>query len=415
MSRLLLRMQALERACRRARCRVHGSDCSPRRLLVVVLLLLGMGLAACGSAAPAARDTADARFSAADRSSATPPAVAAVAPADIDALFADIAADEPGVALVVMHDGAVIYEQGYGVTALTTGQPMTSETSFHIGSSGKQFTGLAVMLLAEADQLAYDDPITDYLPELETLEEVPTIRQVLQHTAGIPDYDEDLLDEYDMPDNEDALAWLAYEGAVEFTPGSQFAYSNAGYEVLGTLVERISDQRFADFLHTEVFEPLAMDHSFSLPNPQRLSDPQRARGYAVDASGTFTLDDSDPLDGLVGSGSVYASAHDLGRYMDALLASELVSAATLEAGLRPAILNDGTVSPYGFGWDVITTDLGPTIGHSGAWQGFLSHIAHFQDADLTVIVLTNRTDRDPEDDAFEIATRYLADSPTTPR
>lgn len=235
------------------------------------------------------------------------------------------------------------------------------------------------------------------------------------HTAGIPDYDGDLLDEYDMPDNEDALAWLAYEGVVEFTPGSQFAYSNAGYEVLGALVERISDQRFADFLHTEVFEPLAMDHSFSLPNPQRLSDPQRARGYAVDASGTFTLDDSDPLDGLVGSGSVYASAHDLGRYMDALLANELVSAATLEAGLRPAILNDDTVSPYGFGWDVRTTDLGPTIGHSGAWQGFLSHIAHFQDADLTVIVLTNRTDRDPEDDAFEIATRYLADSPTTPR
>lgn len=384
------------------------------RHIGVSLLLIGIMLAACGGAAlaPAGRDTAEALLPATDHASAT---LTTVSSADIDALFADIAADEPGAALVVLQGGHVIYAQGYGVTNLTTEQPITPDTVFHIGSSGKQFTGLAIMLLAEANQLDYDDLITVYLPELADMEEIPTIRQLLHHTAGIPDYYEYLLDDYDMPDNDDALEWLEYKGGVEFTPGSQVVYSNAGYEVLGTLIERITEQRFADFLHAEVFEPLAMEHSFSLPNPQRLDDPLRARGYAVDASGAFILYDSDPLDGLVGSGSVYASAHDLGRYMTALLAGELVSTATLAEGLRPATLNDGTVSYYGFGWDVVPTELGATIGHSGAWQGFLSSIAHFQEADLTVIVLTNRTDRYPEDDAFEIAALYLSDSPTPSR
>lgn len=418
MNRHLLHIQPIKNLCRRSWCRVHRPNCLHKRLLVVVLLLIGMVQAACGRAAPAApapvaRATADSLP--ADSSSATPTAVSPVSPADIDALFADIAADEPGAALVVLQGRDIIYAQGYGVTDLTTGQPITPDTVFHIGSSGKQFTGLAIMLLAEANLLDYDDPITDYLPELETLEDIPTIRQLLHHTAGIPDYYDDLLDNYDMPDNDVALEWLEYEGVIEFTPGSQFAYSNAGYEVLGTLVERISEQRFGDFLHIQIFEPLAMERSFSLPNLQRLDDPLRARGYEVDDSGAFTLYDSDPLDGLVGSGSVYASAHDLGRYMTALLAGELVSTATLEEGLQPAILNDGTVSHYGFGWDVMEADLGPTIGHSGAWQGFLSYIVHFQEADLTVIVLTNRTDRYPEDDAFEIAALYLSDRATLSR
>lgn len=373
------------------------------------LLLIPLLLGACAQEpAPEASPAQEPPAAQVPPAALTNAAPALVESAAIDAIFSDIGATEPGAAVLVMQGDEIVYEQGYGLTELETGSPITPDTIFQIASAGKQFTGLAVMLLHEDGLLTYDDPITTHLPELAALGEPVTIRQLLHHTAGMPDYHDDLEEEYGTPTNADALAWLARAGRLQFAPGSAFAYSNAGYEVLGSLVERVSGQRFADFLQARIFGPLALQQSFSLPNPQRKNDPLRARGYEVGESGAFTLYDDDPLDNLVGSGSVYSSARDMGRYITALLQGDLVGLETLEVGLTPATLTDGTESPYGFGWDIVTTAGAGYIGHSGSWQGFVSHIAHFADGDLTVIVLANRTDRDPQADALTIAEMYGA-------
>jgi CubicO group peptidase (beta-lactamase class C family) len=331
--------------------------------------------------------------------------------ATIDPFFADIADDEPGGAVAVLQDGDLVYAQGYGLADLETGRPITPQTIFHIGSVGKMMTAYVIMLLSESGHLTYDDPITRFLPELMGPGDHVTIRHLLQHTGGIPDYEDDLLDAFpdQMPTNADALEILADDMDLLFTPGDQFAYSNAGYELLGTIIERVSDQPFPDVLHERLFAPLEMTRTFSLPtNPERLTDPQRARGYEVE-SGTFELYDADPLDHLVGSGSIYSTVEDLARFDRELDAPTLLSPTTLAEAFEPAHLRDGSREPYGFGWELGTYADLPFIGHSGGWQGFLSYYGRFPSAGLTIVVLSNRTDLDPEALVFDLADLALAE------
>ncbi len=369
-------------------------------------------LAACGGAAqpaPTSNVSDTSRSIALSTQNTTPPASATGA--TIDDLFSFIGADEPGAVVLVAQGDSILYQQGYGLTAYgatsadRNGTPLDADTIFHIGSTGKQFTGVALLLLAHDGLIDYDAPVTTYLPELAGLADDVTIRMLLHHTAGMPDYYDNLLDLSDAPTNAIALQWLADEGELVFTPGNQFEYSNAGYEVLGSVVERVSGQTFAAFLAERLFVPHAMPRSFSLPASDRLNDPNRARGYTTDAGG-FDLYDSDPLDNLVGSGSVYASANDLHRYIVALNSDAIVPPDVLRVAFEPALLNNGMRYPYGFGWDVSGDTPTTYYGHAGAWQGFVSYVGHYLASNLTIIILCNRDDVDTEALFFEIASLY---------
>lgn len=375
------------------------------------LIILGsvLLLAACGGASPPT-PTSDAgntnRSSALSTQNTSAPDGATGAA--IDDLFRFIGADEPGAVVLVAQGDSVRYQQGYGLTTPGNGTPLNADTIFHIGSTGKQLTGVALMLLAQDGLIDYDAPVTTYLPELAGFADRVTIRMLLHHTAGMPDYYADLYNLDEQPTNDTALQWLATEGELVFTPGNQFAYSNAGYEVLGSVVERVSGQSFAAFLDERLFAPHGMTRSFSLPTRDRLNDPNRARGYTTEDGG-FDLYDSDLLDNLVGSGSVYASANDLHRYSVALNSGAIVPPDALRVAFTPALLNDGTPYPYGFGWDVSGDSPTTYYGHAGAWQGFVSYLGHYTDADLTIVILSNRDDVDTEALFFEIASLYGLD------
>lgn len=327
---------------------------------------------------------------------------------DVDALFTEfITATAPGAAVLVAKSGQIVHQAGYGLANLTTRTRNTPQTIFHMASAGKQFTGLAIMLLAEAGRLAYDDPVAKHLPQLQKrFGKAITLRRLLHHTSGLTDYygDEALTERFPTPTNADILTYLAEIGSLDFVPGQKYEYSNPGYDVLGAVVEQVSGQTFDAFLQTRVFKPLGMKNSFSY-NPARLSDPTRALGYDVEGE-TFTLYDSDPLDQIVGSGSVFSTVADLFLYDQALYTEKLVKQKTLAEALKPAELNDGTHEPYGFGWEVDEYYDYPYMAHSGSWVGFLSYMVRIPKQKLSVFILSNRTDTETEGLAFQIVDMY---------
>jgi len=327
----------------------------------------------------------------------------------IDALFANfISPDTPGAAVLVAHNGQIVYQAGYGLARLDTQTHNTPNTIFHLASAGKQFTGLALMMLAEAGQLNYDDPVVKHLPELEaTLGSVVTLRHLLHHTGGVSDYygNDDFIARFPTPTNAEMLTFLSEQGGLEFTPGDRFEYSNSGYDILGSVIERVAGQTFGAFMQTRVFQRLGMTSTFSY-DPQRLADPARALGYAPEGD-HFDLYDSDSLDQLVGSGSIFSSVADLFRYDQALYTETLVKHASLTAAIQSGRLNDGSLTDYGFGWEVGQYAGTAYMGHSGSWVGFTSYMLRFPDQKLSVFVLSNRADTEAETLATQVADLYL--------
>jgi CubicO group peptidase (beta-lactamase class C family) len=314
----------------------------------------------------------------------------------MEALLATLqTGDAPGAAAIVIRDGAVVYSASLGLADVERRIPIGRRTAFDIASVAKQFTGMLAMMLHEEGRLDYDTPVIRILPELSRFGEQMTVRHLLTHTSGLPDY-YDALARAGGPNgwvsNGDALALLARQGDPVFRPGDRFEYSDAGYEMLALVLERIAGQPFADLLRRRIFEPLGMKGTRLRDRPD-VSVPDRARGYTL-RGGTFFADAGHPLDFLAGSGAINTTVGDLYLWDQALTSDRLVRRATLEDALRPMRLNDGTESDYGFGWFLKKDHGHRRQEHPGSWQGFQAFIVRYPDDRFTVILLSNRSDLD---------------------
>ena len=324
----------------------------------------------------------------------------------VDELFAPLATGvQPGAAVMVIRRGQIVHQAGYGYADLERRVPITAGSAFNLASVSKQFTAMAVMVLAASGDLGYDDPVSRYLPQLSPYKGV-TIRQLMTHTGGLPDYYDVIDTRYGMPSNAEALALLADISTPDFPPGERFAYSNSGYDMLGPLVEAVSGTDFATFMRERVFTPAGMRHSVihdhTLP---RIAS--RAYGYEPIGDG-FRLNDDDPLNGIVGSGSMYSTLKDLFRWDQALYTDTLVSRSALDGAFEPGRLNDGTAIDYGFGWALDQYDGRRRVRHGGSWVGFRTHIARYPDERFTVVILANRSDLHPERYVDAITDIYLS-------
>lgn len=328
---------------------------------------------------------------------------------EVDALMAGYA-DGPGGAVMVIQAGEIVHQNGYGLADVENGTPITTDTIFHLGSVGKQFTAIGIMLLAEQGLLNYDDPISMHLPELAWMSDEVTVRYLLHHTSGIMGYDDSdgiynaLVTSAEKPGNDDLLQVLAEQGEMLASPGDEYNYSNAGYDLLGILIERLSGQSYPDFMEENIFAPLGMSNSFAVPNDARLEDENVVESYSTE--GAY---EPDELDGLNGSGSIYSTLGDMYLYDQALYTNDLVSQETLEEAFTSGILNDGEETAYGFGFE-LGEHAGETyIGHSGAWLGFESYYLRFPTRNLSVVVLLNLdySEEGAEGIAFAAADLYL--------
>src|SRR5439155_4751850 len=181
-----------------------------------------------------------------------------------DHVGGQIRAGEPGLAIAIVKSGAIVHAAGYGLADLRANVAIAPDTIFHLASCGKQFTGLGVLMLAEAGKLDLDDPVSRHLPGLSGFDPKVTIRRLLHHTSGIRDlYDEEGIEEVlsrcERPANADIIRTYVDLGCpVARGPGEAFCYSNSGYDLLGTVIERASGQSYHDFFQARVFDPLGM-------------------------------------------------------------------------------------------------------------------------------------------------------------
>lgn len=303
--------------------------------------------------------------------------------------------------VLVAEKGKVIYSRSFGLANETTKEKLDENSIFELASCSKQFTAMAIMLLKESGKLRLDDPVAKYIPELSRYGTI-TIRHLLNHTGGLPDYMEIMDRVYDksrIATNKDIIAiFKQQEPKILFEPGTRYEYSNTGYALLASVIESASGISYADYLQQAIFQPLQMDRSFVYT--RRLA-PREIPGYAfgyVDAkSETWMLPDDVEatkivvwLDGIVGDGTVNSTVTDLLKWDRALYTTKLLSAEGMKEVFSPARLNDGSVTKYGFGWGLDSAaDYGRIVSHSGGWPGYVTWIERHLDNDKTIIILQN--------------------------
>ncbi|MBI2332094.1 MAG: beta-lactamase family protein [Chloroflexi bacterium] len=332
---------------------------------------------------------------------------------EVDALMARYA-DGPGGAVMVIQDGEIVHQNGYGLADVKTGKSITTDSVFHLGSVGKQFTAMGVMMLVERGLVEYDAPIGTCIPELAWMDNEVTVRRLLHHTSGILGYDESediynaLVESSATPTNEDLLDVLAQQGGMLANPGDEYSYSNTGYEILGSLIERVSGQSYSAFMDENIFKPLGMLNTFSVPNDRRLKDENVAQSYYFEDGQPWAYE-PDILDALNGSGSIYSTLGDMYLYDQALYTNKLVSQETLAEAYVSGVLNNGEETAYGFALDLGEYAGETYVGHSGSWLGFDSYYLRFPERKLSVVVLLNLdySEEGAEGIAFSAADLYL--------
>ncbi len=339
----------------------------------------------------------------------------------IDSIFVQLkSANAPGAAVLVVRDGKIVLEQGYGLGDLRSHVPITAETNFRLASCTKQFTAMAIMLLAHDGKLRYDQTLSQIFPEFPAYGETITIRQLLNHTSGLKDYEDLLNAQYPhtpdekIPQIHDAevLKLMERQTATDFPPGSQWRYSNSGYVLLGLVVEKVSGVPFGGFLQERVFAPLKMTNSI-LYEKGKNDVAHRAYGHTF-ARGKWKQTDQSSTSATLGDGGIYSSIDDLAKWDAALASCKLLSEKEMRDGLTPVRVpaaKDASAplgnQSYGFGWF-----LDPYKGHRRTWHygetvGFRTTIQRFPDDELTVIVLANRSDVNPQELALKVADLYL--------
>jgi CubicO group peptidase (beta-lactamase class C family) len=325
----------------------------------------------------------------------------------VDSLFsAYTGSSVPGASVVVIQGGQVIVRRAYGSSDLERHVAATPETDYRLASVSKQFTAMAVMLLAKDGKLRYDQPVRDFLPELPSAARAVTVRHLLNHTSGLWDY-EALIPESRTTqlNDDDVLALVASKDALSSSPGAIYCYSNSGYVLLGLIVARASGMSFPDYLRTRIFLPLGMSATVAHVEG-RDSVPHRAYGYSPRA-GSFVLTDQSVTSATLGDGGIYSNVDDMARWDRALSDATFVDAATMTLATTPPALPAGATSEYGFGWFIDRYRGEKRWRHTGETSGFRNAVARFPDRRLTVIILTNRSSGEPQAIAERIADRLL--------
>lgn len=313
----------------------------------------------------------------------------------IDALFRDYTGAVPGASVIVVHDGHTLYQRAYGLSNLSPATPATPTTDYRLASLTKQFTALAVMLLARDGKLRYDEPIGYLLPDLPPRLRPLTVRQLLTHTSGIWDY-EDLIPDTQTAQVSDAdvLRMVSRQDTLYFRPGTKFQYSNTAYVLLGLIVERTAGVPLPRFLEERIFKPAGMTNTllFEAGGP---AVPERAYGYTPDSGRTtFRPTDQSVTSATRGDGGIYSSVVDLAKWSEALAGGALLDRRRLAEGFTSAVLADGTRTGYGFGWYVDTFRGARRLWHHGETSGFRNTIVRFPDLHATIVVLSNRNGGD---------------------
>ncbi len=333
----------------------------------------------------------------------------------VDTLIQEImsARHIPGLSLALVREGKVILARGYGVANLELSVPATEKTNFPIYSITKSFTAIATMMLVEDGKISLDDPISKHLSGISPAGSAVTIRQLLNHTSGIRNY-QDRPPEPDEELTDDTLPsytkWVADITLVS-PPGERWDYQDTGYYLLGRLIEKVSGKPYEQFLRERIFRPLGMNETHLLTFDELI--PNRAAGYSW-RDGAFRNARQVKLATQLGNSGLVSTVIDMAKWDASLYTDKLLKPASLDQMWTNATLKNGQiVSSYGLGFGLTPFRGRRRVGHTGGGPGFVSAYSRFIDDKVTVIVLANADQEEIRigEIANEIASLFLTQRP----
>ena len=313
----------------------------------------------------------------------------------------------PGVALAVIKDGKIVKAEGYGIANIELNVPVRADTVFKIGSVSKQFLSAGILMLAQEGKLSLDDPISKYLDGTPETWKLITIRHLLTHTSGIvreaPGFDP-----LKIQSDADVIK-TAYSLPLRFAPGEKWEYCNVGYFSLAEIIRKVSGKPWGDYLNEVLFKPLEMNATRTTSMTELVHN--RANGYGW-RDGKYS--NAAIYLALRPSGAFLSTVLDLAKWDAALYTERFLTQATREQMWTEAKLNSGKTYPYGFGWSLDSVGGHTLKHHGGSLPGFRAELSRFMDDRLSVIVLTNSNNADPETIALEVAEFYIPNLIPTP-
>ena len=313
---------------------------------------------------------------------------------------------EPGVAVIVVKDGEIVFRKGHGMANLELGVPMEPDMVFRIASVTKQFTAVAILMLAEQGKLSLDDSISKFLPDYPTHGHLITLKHLLTHTSGIKSYTS-------MP--EWIPLWrkdFTVQELIDFfkdqpmvsEPDKRWDYNNSGYILLGAIIEKVSGQTYEEFISKSIFDPLGMKQSY-YDNPLKVI-PRRVAGYDKSADG-FTNAAYISMTQPYAAGALASTVDDLALWDSALYTEKLLKLKNLNQAHISHQLIDGSPTAYGYGWIISEYTGHRLVEHGGGIHGFRSRTIRLPDDRIFVAVLSNNGGVNPEKLAFKIAALTL--------
>ena len=323
-----------------------------------------------------------------------------------DILSAYQSSDNPGASVLVFKDDKIIFKKGYGVSNVSTKEAINPNSNFRLASVTKQFTAMSILLLVQKGRLKLEDPLKKYFPSFPAYGKDIKIKHLLTHTSGLMDY-EDLMSPTQAVQLHDTncLQLMYKANGLYFAPGSQYKYSNTGYAILALIVEKISGQDYGVFLKENIFKPLKMKTSVAFEEGKS-TIPNRAYGYSSD-NGSWVETDQSMTSAVLGDGGIYTNTIEMTQWIKALWDYKLLgSEMQIQAWTRKK-LNNGTPIDYGYGWHIEDYKNITHPHHGGSSIGFRNQLLLFPEQKLMVIILTNRNEGDPMNEAKKIADIYL--------
>jgi CubicO group peptidase (beta-lactamase class C family) len=285
--------------------------------------------------------------------------------------------------VLVAKKGDLLLNKGYGYKNLTEETANTPQTQFQIGSVTKQFTTAVIMKLQETGQLSVADHISKYFPNYPKGDSI-TIEQLMTHTSGIYSYTSDakfMANEVTKPHTREQMMALFQNKPLDFSPGTDWNYSNSGFSMLGYIAEKASGKTYEKLVHELIFSPLQMNHSgFDFTH---LSGQNKALGYFQYQGKTSAR--SPIVDSTVSyaAGAIYATTLDLYKWTQAVQAKKILSATSWTSSFTPRL------NSYGYGWNIDTINGHRSINHSGGIHGFNANLAILPEDSIAIILLSN--------------------------
>ncbi|NHF58047.1 serine hydrolase [Flavobacteriaceae bacterium TP-CH-4] len=338
---------------------------------------------------------------------------------DLEKIFDDLARtlyqpESPGLTVLVAKNDDILYRKAFGMANMELKVPMKPENVFELGSITKQFTAVAILMLMEQGKIDLLDPITTYVPDYPMQGKQITIHHLLNHTSGIKSYTEmgDLSSFARNDKTPTELIDYFKNEPMDFNPGDAWHYNNSGYIILGHIIEVVSGMSYADFIETNIFQPLGMTNSYYGSHTQLIRN--RASGYMPSESG-YRNADYLSMTLPYAAGSLMSTVDDMFLWFQAIRDNTLISAQSKAKAFTDTKLNNGKPTHYGYGWQIDEINGVQSIEHGGGIFGYVTQGVYVPSENVYVIILTNRNGNSPQSTAIKMAAHAIGEPFPSPK